>query len=450
MFGANTKYSFILICIFSIISYLILGYFFERSQFNLLLFLYSVTFLGFIFLIKSNQNHKTLFGLGLIFRILLLFSTPFLSQDFYRFIWDGRLIVSGINPYEFLPNNIINTIVNFSESKILHQNMGNLSASHYSNYPPVNQFIFAIAALFSGKSIVGSVVFFRVIIIFSDIGIYFFGKKLLEKFNQNQNKIFYYFLNPLVIIELTGNLHFEGVMLLFLVLGLYFLSKNNWVLAALFISVSISIKLLPLLILPIFFQQFTVKKAIIFYTFIIGFCMLFFIPFLTINLVNNYLDTIALWFVNFEFNASIYYLLREIGFYFKGYNTIAFIGKIIPIVTILIVLFYAFFKNNNTLQNVITHSLLALTCYFFLSTTVHPWYVINLVLLSVFTNYKYAIVWSFLIILSYYAYSVFPFKENYFLLFVEYSLVFVFFITEIIKTPFSNNSLRHDNEKYFR
>ena len=183
MFGVSTKYSFILVCIFSIICYLILGYFFERSQFNLLLFLYSVTFLGFIFLIKSNQNHKTLFGLGLIFRILLLFSTPFLSQDFYRFIWDGRLIVSGINPYEFLPNNIINTIVNFSKSKILHQNMGNLSASHYSNYPPFNQFIFAIAALFSGKSIVGSVIFFRVIIIFSDIGIYFFGKKLLKKFN---------------------------------------------------------------------------------------------------------------------------------------------------------------------------------------------------------------------------------------------------------------------------
>ena len=157
MFGANTKYSFILVSIFFILCYLILGYFFERSQFNLLLFLYSVTFLGFIFLIKSNQNHKTLFGLGLIFRILLLFSTPFLSQDFYRFIWDGRLIVSGINPYEFLPNNIINTIVNFSESKILHQNMGNLSASHYSNYPPINQFIFATAALFSGKSIVGSV-----------------------------------------------------------------------------------------------------------------------------------------------------------------------------------------------------------------------------------------------------------------------------------------------------
>jgi alpha-1,6-mannosyltransferase len=62
---------------------------------------------------------------------------------------------------------------------------------------------------------------------------------------------------------------------------------------------------------------------------------------------------------------------------------------------------------------------------------VHPWYVINLILLSVFTKYKFPIVWSFFIILSYFAYSQIPFQENYGFLFIEYFAVFAIFILEI-------------------
>ena len=426
----HSKYSFFAIGLLSVICYFILGYFFERSQFELLLLLFTITFFGYLYCNKYITSHRDLFTLGLLFRMVLLFSTPFLSQDFYRFIWDGRLTISGINPYQFLPNSIINTVY-FSDASLLHEKMGDLSASHYSNYPPFNQFIFAFAALVSGKSIFGSILFFKITIILSDIGIYHFGKKILEYFNLNTNNIFLYFLNPLVILELTGNLHFEGVMLFFLVLGFYSLIKNNIILAAFFIAISIATKLLPLLILPIFFQYFNFKKLVVFYSLIIVFVILFFIPFLTTNLINNYFETISLWFVNFEFNASIYYLFRALGFYIKGYNTIAFIGKIIPIVAILIVLFYAFIKKNNTPDKIILHSLLALTFYFFLSTTVHPWYIINLVLLTVFTRYSYPIVWSFLVIFSYSAYSTIPFKENYFHLFLEYSIVFSCFFIEL-------------------
>ena len=148
-------------------------------------------------------------------------------------------------------------------------------------------------------------------------------------------------------------------------------------------------------------------------------------------MISNYLETISLWFINFEFNASFYYIIRAIGFYFKGYNIIGSVGKIIPIITILVILFYTFFRKNNTLNLIINNALIVLTIYLLLSTTVHPWYIINLVLLSVFTNYKYAIAWSFTVFLSYFAYSNNLFKENMSLIFIEYFIVFGFILLSI-------------------
>ncbi len=432
--NSNNKYQTVLPTFIILFSYSILGYFFKRNDFYQLFFLYSAVFIATYFLIKNNIfNSKRLFVLGLIFRLLFLFNVPFLSQDFYRFIWDGRLSAHGINPFDYKPQTIINTIA-FSQAKELYEGMGSLSASHFSNYPPINQLVFLIAGIFSGKSIIGAICFFRVIIITADIGIFIFGKKILKHFNQNENKIYWYFLNPLVVIELTGNLHFEGLMLFFFLVGFYFLIKNKWLLASLFIALSISVKLLPLLLLPLFWQYLGLKKSVLFYASIIILNIIFFIPFLSPHLMNNYMETIALWFVNFEFNASIYYLVREVGYYLKGYNIIGTVGKVLPFVIIITVLFYAFIKTNN-LKNILIHSLFILSIYFFAATTVHPWYLINLVLLSVFTSYKFPILWSFLIILSYYAYSVFPFKESFYLIFIEYSLVFALFFYELKYKP---------------
>ncbi len=427
------KYQFYFATVCCIVVYFILGYLFDREQFYLLLLLYSAAFIGLIALMNTEEYEKTFFKVGVLFRILLLFSTPALSQDFYRFIWDGHAILSGINPYQYKPEVIINTIISFPNADYLYDKMGSLSASHFSNYPPINQLFFAIAAFIGGKSIIISTIVLRMIIILADIGVYHYGRKILVHFNKNTENIFWYFLNPLVILELTGNLHFEGVMLFFLVVGFYYLLTKKWIIAAVFIALSISVKLLPLLLLPLFLNYLGYIKSVLFYTIIIGLNVLFFLPFLNSTLIANYAETISLWFTNFEFNGSIYYVAREIGFNVKGYNIIHTIGKITPILTIVIVLFFALIKKNKSVDSIITNALVIITLYLFISTTVHPWYVVNLVLLGVFTNFKYTIVWSFTIIFSYYAYSNFPFKENLFLIALEYLIVFSVFIYEIKK-----------------
>ena len=176
---------------------------------------------------------------------------------------------------------------------------------------------------------------------------------------------------------------------------------------------------------------------------IIGLCtVLLFLPFYSSEFINHYSETVALWFGQFEFNASLYYVARAIGYAATGYNQIATIGKFIPIIVIIVLLGITFLRKNETMPKIISALLLSATFYYFTSTTIHPWYLATLVGLSVFTNYKFPLVWSFMIVLSYYAYSNTDYSENLWIVGLEYMVVYSIFIWEVfIKKSNSQKSL---------
>lgn len=448
----------LLVAILSIAFYISFAYDLERSDFVKLLLLYSALFFSaYLFIEKLKPNFWLLACLGIVFRLVFIAAIPNLSQDFYRFLWDGRLVAQGVSPYLFMPNLSTEPVLSAVEgvgvivgqSKQLLDGMGALNASHFSNYPPINQLFFAVAAMFAGKSILGSVVVLRTIIIFADVGILYFGKKILEKLNLPIKNIFWYFLSPFAIIELTGNLHFEGAMLFFFVWALYLLFNGKWFWAAVLIGVSVSVKLIPLLFLPLFLKYFISNatsaplsdrklnwpKLLKFYG-VIGITILMtFLPFLSSEFIENFSATIALWFQNFEFNASVYYIVRWFGFQIVGWNLIEPVGKILPVLVLLFVLGVAFFRKNKTPQQLITAMLFAISFYFLLSTTVHPWYIATPLLLSVFTKYKFPIVWSFVVMLSYSAYGKDGFDEKLWLVALEYLVVTAFFVWETTRKP---------------
>jgi hypothetical protein len=423
-----SKSTWILILV-SLISYFVFSYDLHRSEFHKLLFLYTLLFGSFIGIIVQNKpNLKLLLGLSIFFRLLLLFSTPNLSDDFYRFIWDGRMIWEGMNPYLYLPETNPNII---AEGQELYKGMGSMNGSHYTCYPPINQFAFLIPALLFAKNLFGSTIVMRLLIIFADIGTYYFGKKILEHFKLPNYKIFFYLLNPFIILELTGNLHFEGVMLFFLAAAFYYLLKNNWQKSAVLFSISVSVKLIPILFLPVLIRKLGIKKSLVFYSIVGAVNLLFFVPFLSQELIDNFMSSIHLYFQNFEFNASIYYIVREIGFQVKGYNIIQSVGKITPIIVSVSVIALALFRNNKIPRILFESLLFSIVIYYSLASIVHPWYIAIPLFLSLFTQYKFPLVWSFFIILSYSAYQNETYHENLVLVGIEYMIVFGYFLFEI-------------------
>ncbi|SDX16054.1 Protein of unknown function [Lutibacter oricola] len=425
----------LLLALVAVISYVLFAYKIVRTDYTQLIALYTLLFVASFYLLKLNKNNLSfLVVIAVVFRLLFLFAIPNLSQDFYRFIWDGRMILEGFNPYLFTPESfILKGEFPVAQAQELYAGMGTLNGSHFTNYPPINQLCFVIAGLFAGKSIVGSALVMRLLIILADVGIFYFGTKLLKNLKLPLYNIFFYFLNPFIIIELTGNLHFEAVMLFFVVWSLYLLHKNKWQLAAVIFAFSVSVKLIPLLFLPLFFQKLGFKKSVGFYGVVGVVNVLLFLPFISSEFIINYTETVGLWFQNFEFNASIYYIAREIGYLFRGYNEIAVIGKILPLVVIIFIVIITFFRKNKTTIELITAMLFGLSFYYFTSTTVHPWYISTLLLLSVFTKYKFPLVWSFIIIISYLAYANSNNTENFWIIFIEYLVVYGVLICELFQ-----------------
>ncbi len=425
---------FLLVAAVVALGYFYAGFHVEKNEFAKLMAVVLLLSAGGFYLHQNCSDSRILLGIGIIFRAVLLFAVPFLSQDFYRFIWDGELVLKGINPYQFTPNELMaNTNLLITDKALLYEKMGSLSAKYNSNYPPVNQLFFAIAASLGTASLLAKVLVMKAIVIFADVGTFLIGRKLLLHLNIEPKRINLYFLNPLIIIELSGNLHFEGVMIFFLLAGIYLLLKKKMVMAAIYTGLAIATKLVPLMLLPFYIRQMKFRQNLIFFAMLcVSGIGMFLLCFGKEN-ISHYLATIALWFNNFEFNASIYFVVKELGFAWKGYNMIAVFGKMLSAIAVLIILLLTLQSFKKNAGNFFAYLTLSFATYLMLSTTIHPWYLSTLLALSIFTHFRFVLLWCLLIFLSYHAYVVPEVKELWYVLVIEYLPVYTLAFVEIRK-----------------
>ncbi len=431
-----------------VILYFLIGFFIPKEKFFYLLITFIFLFLFQFILLKKKISLKAIFFIGLLFRLTLILSIPQLSQDFYRFIWDGSIQILGINPYLYKPEALVN-LIQFPLSDLIYSKMGRLSSINFSNYPPLSQYLFYLSAYFNNGEIIKPVLTIKIIYLLSEIILFFGAKKLLIKLGQQPEKIGWYYLNPMIIVETIGNLHGEGLMIMFMVISFLYLFEKKLVISSFFMSLSIAAKLLPIIIIPLFFKFLGLKKFNYFLLYLLLFSTLIWFPLLEKKVLLTFLNTIYLWFDTFEFNASIYYIIRYFGYQIFGYNIIKSLSLITPFIIILLVGCITFLKPNNSMSKILKNILIIYSFYFFISTTVHPWYIINLIIISIFTGYFYPIVWSLTCLLSYSAYKTTGFNEEPLFLIIEYAIVYGIFIYEFTNKPILNH-IQNTNFKFFK
>lgn len=427
------------VCILFITFLGYIHYFIERYETTTLLLSYSALFILYLYFLKGKIfNWKEIIVISIVARLVLFFGLPNLSDDFYRFIWDGWLLDAGINPFQHIPEYYTTQLTKVNGlTNELYQLLN--SKAYFTVYPPISQLIFWLSVkLNPTSSIFGSVIIIRSIILLFEIGSLYLIYKILELRKKPFSQLSIYALNPLVILELTGNLHFEGIMLFFLLLSIYLFYRGKNTPSAIAIAASIAAKLTPLMLLPVF-----IKKTSGFFKYYtvtgLGLIILF-LPMVSNEFINGLSSSLSLFFKSFEFNGGLFFLLREIGFYLKGYDIIQTLGPVMSIASLLIILCISFFvvSKESSLEGVF---IIIFFCQLFFATTVHPWYIIPMIALSCSIQFKFPLVWSFLIFLTYAGYSHDGFEHPFLLITFEYTIVSTFAFFEIYQYLKNQKSL---------
>ena len=410
-----------------------LGYFVAQSSFFRIIGFYAPFFLLYLLVFKRLGGMRLYFWLGVavVLRLILLFSMPALSDDVYRFIWDGRLLVHGYNPFDQLPGYYLEKdpgIPGINEDLFLKLN----SPEYFTVYPPVAQATFALSVWFFPKSILGSVFLMKLFLFACELGVIGLISRLLSHFQLSRQRVLLYALNPLIIIEGTGNLHYEGAMIFFLLLSYWGLVKKRWNLSAAALALSIGSKLLPLMFLPFLIRRLGWRRSLHYFAVMSAVLVLLFLPLAGVGFLYHFGESLDLYFRKFEFNGSVYYIARWIGYQLAGYNLIFKIGPSLAMIVFAGILYFAFFDRDRSVRSLPSRWLYAVCLYLFLTTTVHPWYVSLPVVLGLFTSFRFPVLWSGLIFLTYINYSYNPYWENLWVVALEYLLVGGFLLGELL------------------
>lgn len=410
----------------------------DRSDFANVATLWMLAFALYLWWIIGKNKHrnsphriKAGIGLGIALRILATFSLPILSDDYFRFLWDGQLLLEGVNPFTILPSQLAENTDRLIEMGLSEAWFSNLnSPDYFTIYPPVLQAIFMLGA--SVGSLKAGVILMKIILLIGEICSLFLLRKILVRTGKKPSAILWYALNPLVIVELCGSLHFEALMITFVLAALWFFIQRKETVSAIFLGLSISTKLLPLIFLPFLLKQIGFWRTIRYGLIAGGVTLLLFSPLLTEEMLNGFRESLTLYMNRFEFNAGLWYTIRAIGMDITGWNPIREIGPLLTPIAGAFILFIAILEWRPARVEWAKSMLYALTIYFFLSLIVHPWYITTLVALAVLTEKRYAILWSCWLPWTYLAYQNDPVSESMWLIGLEYGSVLLFLIIENI------------------
>ena len=426
-----------------------LAYATPRSQFGQLLGLFAVAGAAYAWLLHTQLPLRWGLAVALLFRLLWLPATPALSDDFYRFRWDGLLVSHGHNPFVETPQQLLHSPPADSASLPLPELRRLLpllnSPAYYSVYPPVCQALYGTAAWVSPTSQTDFLVVVRLVLLLADAGAAGLLLWLLPLAGWPARRALVYLLHPLAIVEIMGNVHMEGVVVCFLLLTGALLARRQLRLAAGALALAVATKLLPLLALPLLAWHLGRRHFRRFLSMMAGSLVLLFLPFLSWSLVQHIGLSLDLYFQRFEFNASVFYVLLAAGKWLVGYDLVGILGPLLGLSAAGFTLWLALRAGRSPLAALPHWLLLTLSGYFALATIVHPWYLVPLVALSCFSPLRYARVWAGLAVLSYSAYRTLTYTESGLFITIEYGVVLAWVAAEcyVSRAKWLHLSARH-------
>ena len=164
---------------------------------------------------------------GALFRATLLLRAPDLSEDLYRYAWDGRVAASGISPYAYAPDDArLVPLRNDDWARSAHRDA-------VSVYPPAAQALFRAAAATGRPRLALKIAFAA-----ADLSIVW----LLSRFDGGTFAAALYAAFPLAVVESAGMGHLDSAGVALLLAALLFLGRARRLRSGVAFALSVMLK----------------------------------------------------------------------------------------------------------------------------------------------------------------------------------------------------------------
>ena len=339
-----------------------------------------VSLLGAVLVARSTIRSRTVLAVAMALRLVLA-TVPglTLSDDLYRYLWDGRVAASGVSPYAYRPNDP--ALSGLRDAAVYpHLN----SASYYSVYPPASQAVFRVAGeveLRAGSA--WALAFLRGVGALTEMT----ALLLLYRLTRGRALFALYALSPLVLVEASRG-HTELYALPLLVGAAWAVrrARTSWATAAL--SLAGAVKLVPFALVPLLWSRMHVRTSTQSLAVAVG------IGLLVLAIVHPHLAHVSaslrLYTSYFEFNAGPYALLKPwLGERYGG-DTGPLAARMLAATFLggyAVAAVFQWWKKDPLLQAKPRHVVRTMgavwLAFLATATTVHPWYLLPVLLLAV-------------------------------------------------------------------
>lgn len=209
---------------------------------------------------------------ALLFRAVAFTANVIQEDDFYRYIWDGQVMLQGVNPYRYAPAQVAGAMADPARhdktdpqlerlAALLHAlGPARVPATLFSRvnhpgvptvYPPVAQGVFAFVQRFTPWSLQG----LRVAMLFFDGACMLLIVLLLRHLSLPVERVLIYAWSPLVVKEFINSAHMDVIAMAAVLLTALLTLKRWWAASGAGLAVAVAAKYYPLLILPVLLRH---------------------------------------------------------------------------------------------------------------------------------------------------------------------------------------------------
>jgi hypothetical protein len=189
----------------------------------------------------SRRALLTSFAVAMAIQAVLLFSRPTISDDMYRYVWDGRVQAQGISPYQYPPDAPELRALRDKEIWPLINRRAAVTV-----YPPGAEMAFALLWRIGPDS----VRWFQAVMATGGMlaGGLLLG--LLRALSRSPARVLIYLWSPLLAFETAHAAHVDGLVLPLLVGAWWARVRERDSLVGLLLGLATALKLYPILLLP--------------------------------------------------------------------------------------------------------------------------------------------------------------------------------------------------------